>query len=180
MSHEVSALGVMLDLTHAKSGALFVSNTEKRKADLVTLMGETLARGSLTSNGDPEADQRPRCSCDVPSAQRSYPRSHQSCPGRIACAAPRTVDTLTGEMFFVFTDACFESEAKAGGIVEFLLVRKAPELVWRRGRPLSMRFLIMPENQEQAIGELEAFALCWFEAVGEVASFSTRCMLRGQ
>ena len=130
MTSDVSALGVQLDLSRTGDGVLLVSNTEKRKADLCRLMSETLARGTLTSSeaaslrgrlGFAEGQLFGRAIRKLinvlgshvlqPQAKKNLPEATrialERVAERISGAAPRMVDTQTNEVYFMFTDACF-------------------------------------------------------------------------
>ena len=183
MTSEVSALGVQLDLSRTGNGVLLVSNTEKRKDDLCRLMGETLARGTLTSSeaaslrgrlGFAEGQLFGRAIRKLinvlgshvlqPQAKKNLPEATkialERVAERISGAAPRMVDTQTNEVYFMFTDACFDSETKSGGIGGVLIGPTGSVVSWFSSvvdRHLCNSF--MDENQEQAIGELEAFAV---------------------
>ena len=70
------------------------------------------------------------------------------------------MDSNTDEVLYVFTDASFNSESKEGGIGGVLLNQTGTVTSWF-GSKVSASFcrLFMDEDQEQAIGELEAFAV---------------------
>ena len=183
MTSEVSALGVQLDLSRTGDGVLSVSNTEKRKGDLCRLMSETLARGTLTSSeaaslrgrlGFAEGQLFGRAIRKLinvlgshvlqPQAKKNLPEATkialERVAERISGAAPRMVDTQTNEVYFMFTDACFDSETKSGGIGGVLIGPTGSVVSWFSSvvdHHLCNSF--MDENQEQAIGELEAFAV---------------------
>ncbi len=183
MSSEVAALGVQLDLSKSGEGILYVSNTEKRKGDLAKLMADTLSRGTLSSSeaaslrgrlGFAEGQLFGRAIRKLINVLWSHVVQSQSkrkipeptrvalerVAARIVGAAPRMVDTQTGEVFFMFTDACFECETKIGGIGGVLIGPGGAVVSWFGsvvGSDLCTSF--MAENQEQAIGELEAFAV---------------------
>ena len=183
MTSEVSALGVQLDLSRTGDGVLLVSNTEKRKSDLCRLMSETLTRGTLTSSeaaslrgrlGFAEGQLFGRAIRKLinvlgshvlqPQAKKNLPEATkialERVAERISDAAPRMVDTQTNEVYFMFTDACFDNETKSGGIGGVLIGPTGSVVSWFSSvvdHHLCNSF--MDENQEQAIGELKAFAV---------------------
>ena len=65
-----------------------------------------------------------------------------------------------GDVFFLFTDACFDCEAKEGGVGGVLIDQTGCVVSWFGGEA-SRDFCesFMAEDQEQAIGELEAFVV---------------------
>jgi hypothetical protein len=70
------------------------------------------------------------------------------------------VDSQTGDVFFVFTGACFSSETREGGIAGVLMGPDGCVLGWFGEKvPSKLCDTFMAEKQEQAIGELEAFAV---------------------
>ena len=75
-------------------------------------------------------------------------------------AKPRMVEASSGEVFFLFTDASFNSEARTGGLGGVLLDQTGVVVSWFGGE-VDENFCnsFMAEDQEQAIGELEAFAV---------------------
>ena len=74
-------------------------------------------------------------------------------------AKPRLAGANTGDVFFLFTDASFDSEAKTGGL-GVLLDQAGTVVAWFGGEvDSSFCASFMAEEQEQAIGELEAFAV---------------------
>ena len=178
MTSEVSALGVQLDLSRTGDGVLLVSNT-----DLCRLMDDTLSRGTLTSSeaaslrgrlGFAEGQLFGRAIRKLinvlgshvlqPQPRKNLPESTkialERVAERISGAAPRMVDTQTNEVFFMFTDACFESETKSGGIGGVLIGPTGSVVSWFSSVvDHHLCNFFMDENQEQAIGELEAFAV---------------------
>ena len=77
---------------------------------------------------------------------------------RLKVATPRLVDSQTSCVFFVFTDACSHCETREGGIGGFLLGPDGCVVSWF-GEKAPSKLYFMTENQEQASGELEAFAV---------------------
>ncbi len=92
--------------------------------------------------------------------QESTLRALQDVSERIEKAPPRLVNCHTDETCLMFTDACFDSEAKEGGIGGVLLNKSGFVTSWF-GQKVSTTFCssFMAEDQEQAIGELESFAV---------------------
>ena len=70
-------------------------------------------------------------------------------------AAPRIADSDTSEVYYIFTDASFNSETKSGGIGGVLVNGNATVEQWF-GDTVTKEFCksFMAEEQKQAIGEL--------------------------
>ena len=183
MSETVSALGVLFDLSKTGSGKLFVSNTEKRKVDVCEQVAEALARGVLSQHAAASLKGRlgfaegqlfgrgvKRLINELGKHALHPPKRNElqeetlcalrDVSERIEKAPPRMVDCHTDETCLMFTDACFDSEAKEGGIGGVLINRCGYVTSWF-GHKVSSAFCssFMAEDQEQAIGELEAFAV---------------------
>ena len=183
MSETVSALGVLFDLSQTESGKLLVSNTEKRKADVCGQVAEALDKKVLTQHAAASLKGRlgfaegqlfgrgvkrlvnelGKHALHPPKKnelQESTLRALQDVSERIEKAPPRLVDCHTDETCLMFTDAYFDSEAKEGGIGGVLINKSGCITSWF-GQKVSSPFCssFMAEDQEQAIGELEAFAV---------------------
>ena len=98
-------------------------------------------------------------------------------------AAPRIADSDTSEVYYIFTDASFNSETKSGGIGGVLVNGNATVEQWF-GDTVTKEFCksFMAEEQKQAIGELVR-VLCSVggaSPLGEKAGSQTRCYLSRQ
>ena len=183
MSETVSALGVLFGLSQTESGKLLVSNTEKRKTDVCGQVAEALDKKVLTQHAAASLKGRlgfaegqlfgrgvkrlinelGKHALHPPKKnelQESTLRALQDVSERIEEAPPRLVDCHTDETCLMFTDAYFYSEAKEGGIGGVLINKSGCITSWF-GQKVSSTFCssFMAEDQEQAIGELESFAV---------------------
>ena len=79
---------------------------------------------------------------------------------QVLTAAPRMADSDTSEVYYIFTDASFNSETKSGGIRGVLVNGNATVEQWF-GDSVTKDFCesFMAEEQKQAIGKLESFAV---------------------
>ena len=183
MSDTIAALGVVFDLSRTKEGFVVVSNTEKRKADVCSQIQEAVQKGCITQHAAASLKGRlgfaegqlfgrgvkrlinelgkhalhpPRGNV----LQESTLQALSDVAERIEKAHPRLVDCYTQDTYLMFTDACFDSEAKEGGIGGVLIDKRGAVVSWFGQRvPRTFCESFMAENQEQAIGELEAFAV---------------------
>eukprot|EP00434_Breviolum_minutum_P031926 symbB.v1.2.028233.t1/scaffold2972.1/size66174/2 len=183
MSDTIAALGVVFDLNRTKEGFVVVSNTEKRKADVCSQIQEAAQKGCITQHAAASLKGRlgfaegqlfgrgvkrlinelgkhalhpPRGNV----LQESTLQALSDVAERIEKAHPRLVDCYTEDTYLMFTDACFDSEAKEGGIGGVLIDKHGTVVSWFGQRvPRTFCESFMAENQEQAIGELEAFAV---------------------
>ena len=183
MSDTIAALGVVFDLNRTKEGSVVVSNTEKRKADVCSQIQEAVQKGCITQHAAASLKGRlgfaegqlfgrgvkrlinelgkhalhpPRGNV----LQESTLQALSDVAERIEKAHPRLVDCYTEDTYLMFTDACFDSEAKEGGIGGVLIDKHGTVVSWFGQRvPRTFCESFMAENQEQAIGELEAFAV---------------------
>ena len=183
MSDTIAALGVVFDLNRTKEGFVVVSNTEKRKADVCSQIQEAVQKGCITQHAAASLKGRlgfaegqlfgrgvkrlinelgkhalhpPRGNV----LQESTLQALSDVAERIEKAHPRLVDCYTEDTYLMFTDACFDSEAKEGGIGGVLIDKHGTVVSWFGQRvPRTFCESFMAENQEQAIGELEAFAV---------------------
>ena len=183
MSDTIAALGVVFDLYRTKEGFVVVSNTEKRKADVCSQIQEAVQKGCITQHAAASLKGRlgfaegqlfgrgvkrlinelgkhalhpPRGNV----LQESTLQALSDVAERIEKAHPRLVDCYTEDTYLMFTDACFDSEAKEGGIGGVLIDKHGTVVSWFGQRvPRTFCESFMAENQEQAIGELEAFAV---------------------
>ena len=81
---------------------------------------------------------------------------------RIVKAGPGRVEATTSDVSFLFTDASFDCEARSGGLGAVLLNKCGHVIQWFGCIvPQDLCDSFMAENQEQAIGELEALASDW-------------------
>eukprot|EP00438_Fugacium_kawagutii_P013097 Skav213398 [mRNA] locus=scaffold797:560569:568950:- [translate_table: standard] len=144
MSQEVSALGVVFKLDDSGNGKVSVENTKKRKEDLISQIEAALTKGHLSSSEASSLKGRlgfaegqlfgratrrlinelgmhalkpPKRNAFRESAYVALERVGQ----RLKSAAPRNVDANSGEVFYIFTDASFASEAREGGLGGVLL-----------------------------------------------------------
>ena len=138
-SHVVSALGVSVDVSSMSSGEVLIDNTSKRKVELSAIISAVLDGGHLNK---PEA-LRLRGRLQFASGQlfgrlarkalsivteHAYSTRSSTISAETADALrlylsclesqrPRVVQRSISQVFFIFTDACFEPEAldvKAG------------------------------------------------------------------
>ena len=183
MSPQVTALGVTFDLSQSGSGVVLVANTPKRIAEISKTIEELFFSGKLSAGdasslrgrlGFAEGQLFGRAikkliselgghaanSARGPTLGESTIIALQDVLERLSCAAPRRVEADIGDVVFLFTDASFESEAKSGGVGGVLVNCQGIVTSWF-GCPVSKDFCasFMAEGQQQAIGELEAFAV---------------------
>ena len=183
MSHEISALGVMVDLSETSEGRVMVRNTEKRKQDLSNQIDRALSSRRLTTHeatslkgrlGFAEGQLFGRATKRLINVLGQHvlrpPKrgvlsdetvsAMLQVKGRLLNAQPRLVKADVGDVFFLFTDACFDCEAKEGGVGGVLIDQTGCVVSWFGGEA-SRDFCesFMAEDQEQAIGELEAFVV---------------------
>ena len=183
MSESVAALGVLFDLSRTKDGVVFIANTEKRKADVCSqihaaIQGKILtqhaaaslkgrlgfAEGQLFGRGVKRLiNELGKHALHPPRGNRLQPSTLtalEDVAERIGKAAPRMVDCDTNDTYLMFTDAYFDSEAKKGGVGGVLIDKHGTIVSWF-GQEVPRTFCesFMAEDQEQAIGELESFAV---------------------
>eukprot|EP00435_Cladocopium_sp_Y103_P033867 s2763_g8.t1 len=160
MSSEVSALGVLFNLRPTGEARLEVANTQKRKEEgrLGFAEGQLFGRVTrkLINELGAHALKPPRDNILGDSTRFAL----EVVAKRIVEAKPRLVESKTGEVFFLFTDACFDGETKEGGIGGVLMGPDGCVVSWFSEKaPRDLCESFMAEEQEQAIGELEAFAV---------------------
>eukprot|EP00435_Cladocopium_sp_Y103_P048195 s286_g14.t1 len=183
MSEEVAALGVLFDLSQSHRQQIFVKNTEKRKADVCGQIADALRDRVLTAHAAASLKGRlgfaegqlfgrstRRLLNELGNHALAPPRGNKlkestlfalaTVADRMIHAKPRMIEASSGDVFFLFTDASFNSEAKTGGLGGVLLDQTGVVVSWFGGE-VDEAFCksFMAENQEQAIGELEAFAV---------------------
>eukprot|EP00435_Cladocopium_sp_Y103_P066125 s1579_g28.t1 len=178
-------LGWRFDRTGEKATELgsSVQNTEKRKQDVCAQIAKALDEGVLTSQAAASLKGRlgfaegqlfgraTRRLINELGAHASRPPkgnklSHQTrtaleaVADQMLSAPPRMVDANTDEVFYIFTDASFCTEQREGGIGGVLIDHHGTVKAWF-GAPASRTFCesFMEVTQEQAIGELESFAV---------------------
>eukprot|EP00435_Cladocopium_sp_Y103_P052298 s2664_g16.t1 len=183
MSSEVSALGVLFNLEPSGEARLEVANTQKRKEEVSQAILSTLDRGTLSQHaaaalkgrlGFAEGQLLGRVTRKLINELGAHalkpPRDNvlgdstrfalEVVAKRIVEAKPHMVESKTGGVFFLFTDACFDGETKEGGIGGVLMGPDGCVVSWFSEKaPRDLCESFMAEEQEQAIGELEAFAV---------------------
>lgn len=184
MPEEISALGVgvLFDLSATDQQKVFINNTEKRKADVCKQIADALQARTLSCCISPQGclglaegqlfgRSTRRLLNELGMHALNPPRDNKlkestlfkfalsTFVARMIHAKPRLVEANTGDVFFLFADASFDSEAKTGGLGGVLLDQSGTVRAWFGGAVDSnFRESFMAEEQEQAIGELEAFA----------------------
>jgi hypothetical protein len=183
MSEQVSALGVVFDLSQSADGVILVANTEKRKVDIAGQIAEILQAGRMTSSKAASLKGRlgfaegqlfgraiRRLINELGHHAMHTPtrgtlgdgtrRALEMVADRIVKAGPRRVEATTSDVSFLFTDASFDCEARSGGLGAVLLNKCGHVIQWFGCIvPQDLCDSFMAENQEQAIGELEALAV---------------------
>ena len=172
-----------MDLGKSSEGVVQVENTEKRKKDVCAQIAKCLDEGELTSHGAASLKGRlgfaegqlfgratRRLINELGQHALRPPKNNklsESTKGalemvadQVLTSAPRIADSDTSEVYYIFTDASFESETKSGGIGGVLINGSATVEQWF-GDLVTKDFCksFMAEEQKQAIGELESFAV---------------------
>ena len=183
ISSSISALGVTVNLDKSGEGIVEVRNTEKRKDDITARIADTLNQGRLSQSEAASLKGRlgfaegqlfgratKRLIHELGAHCLKTPKGGilrdatidalKKVSHRLDNAAPRVVDANTDQVWFMFTDACFASEAKEGGIGGVLFDVHGTVVSWFKATA-DQAFCksFMAESQSQAIGELEAFAV---------------------
>eukprot|EP00435_Cladocopium_sp_Y103_P047544 s3100_g14.t1 len=182
MSESVSALGVVFDLTKTSEGVIFVSNTEKRKVDISAQIQEVLTAGRLSASRASSLKGRlglaegqlfgraiRRLINELGQHAQHPPLHGKLSPSTkgLRTGGPENNQSWTqkgrrrhGNVMYLFTDASFNSEARDGGLGAVLLDQGGHVVRWFGcAAPRDLCESFMAEEQEQAIGELEALAV---------------------
>jgi hypothetical protein len=183
MSSEVSALGVVFDLSCSQDGLLRVKNTEKRIEEVTGKIASTLEGRFLTPGeaatlkgrlGFAEGQLFGRAarrlindlgSFATASQRRSVitdelSESLQAVSKMLLCSKAREIDTKSHEVLHLYTDASFCPEDGTGGLEGVLCSCSGAVLAWF-GEQLDTDFCdrLKAEGQSQLICELEALAV---------------------
>jgi ribonuclease HI len=183
VSQEVSALGVVFDLTSTEEGLLRVRNTDKRVEEVTAKIHETLEGKYLTPSAAATLKGRlgfaegqlfgrsarrlinelgsfatsVRTSSEVTEALTS---SLSVVANMLRNGKPREIDARSHEVMFLYTDASYSPEDQRGGIGGVLCAADGAVVAWF-GEELSSEVCgkFKTETQTQLIGELEALAV---------------------
>jgi ribonuclease HI len=183
MSNEVSALGVVFDLTESAQGLLRVRNTDKRIEEVTGKIASTLKGHFLTPGeaatlkgrlGFAEGQLFGRAarrlinelgSFALASKKRSaitdeLSESLGAVAKMLLHGKPREIDTRSHEVLHLYTDASFCPEEGNGGIGGVLCASDGTVMAWF-GEVVDKKFCdsLKAEGQSQVIGELEALAV---------------------
>ena len=183
MSHEVSALGVVFDLTSSEAGFLRVRNTDKRVEEVTAKIHETLDGKFLTpsaaatlkgrlgfAEGQLFGRSARRLINELGSFATSVRRrseitedltvSLNAVERMLLSGKPREIDSKSHEVMFLYTDASYSPEDESGGIGGVLCAADGTVLAWF-GEELSSAVCsrFKTEGQTQLIGELKALAV---------------------
>ncbi|CAK9042136.1 unnamed protein product [Durusdinium trenchii] len=158
MGASISALGVIVDLEKSSEGVLTSHSAASLKGRLGFAEGQLFGRATrrLINELGQHALRPPKNN----KLSESTKRALEMVADQVLTSAPRIADSDTGEVYYIFTDASFESETKSGGIGGVLINGNATVEQWF-GDLVTKDFCksFMAEEQKQAIGELESFAV---------------------
>eukprot|EP00435_Cladocopium_sp_Y103_P039099 s326_g10.t1 len=137
-AEEVSALGVVFNLSRTDEGIIAMANTEKRKADKANQIAEVLRMGRMSAAtasslkgrlgfaegqffAREKTHQRAGAPCLTPPYKGGTRGRHPACSGnvaeRIVKPGPRRVEASTSDVVFLLTDASFDCETRSGGAI---------------------------------------------------------------
>jgi ribonuclease HI len=182
MSDQVTALGVVFDLSCSQEGFLKIRNTERRIEEvtdkIATLAGRFLTPGEAATlkgrlgfaEGQLFGRSARRLINDLgafalASQQKSLiseelTESLRAVSKMLLGGRPREIDTRSHEVLHLYTDASFNPESGTGGIGGVLCAATGEPVAWF-GEDLDKAFCdkLKGEGQTQIIGELEALAV---------------------
>jgi ribonuclease HI len=183
MSGEITALGVVFDLSDSSLGLVRVRNTEKRVEEITAKISETIASTTLTAGaaatlkgrlGFAEGQLFGRTARRLINDLGSFALSSRgrsavtedlreslsSVSKMLVSGKPREINTKSHEIMYIYTDASYCPEEKNGGIGGVLCASGGSVVSWF-GAELDPEFCskFKSEGQTQVIGELEAFAV---------------------
>eukprot|EP00435_Cladocopium_sp_Y103_P041253 s2957_g11.t1 len=149
MSDQVSALGVVFDLAQQSPASSWCPIQKRGKQTLRPRLKRLNELGHHAlhppARGAIGEDTR---------------RALELVAERIVKSGPRRVEAATSDVVFLFTDASFDCETRSGGLGAVVSDKCGHVLQWFGcAAPKDFCDSFMAENQEQAIGELEAFAV---------------------
>ena len=181
-STTIAALGVIFDLAGTPSGSFKVCNTEKRLAEVLSMLAEISRKGSLTRK-EAEVARGRLAFCDAYIFGRSgksalqeitkhaYKRPFKESFGddlrhalirlhdRLELALPKIVSAGVFKCFYIFSDASFSSDG-TGGLGAVLFDESHAVLAWfafSTDRQSVLPFL--QQGESTIIGELETLAV---------------------
>jgi predicted RecB family endonuclease/ribonuclease HI len=183
MSEEITALGVIFDLSDSKTGLVRVRNTEKRVDEITSKISETISGATLTASAAATLKGRlgfaegqlfgrtaRRLINDLGSFALAARRTSEvtedlrqslsAVSKMLASGKPREINTRSHEIMYIYTDASYSPEEETGGLGGVLCSSDGSVVSWF-GEDLDQAFCsrFRSEGQTQIIGELEALAV---------------------